>query len=125
MEIENIKHTIEKNYLQGAFNATDINAFRNIFHPEFAIINIQENGHFFLFTRDMWEGVLQERQSDKTFDYATIALQPKWRKIDIEQGKASVTLDLYNGKKRVYTDFLLLTKIDKEWKIVSKIFNQY
>lgn len=125
MEAEKIKQAITENYIHGAFNNTDIEAFQRIFHPEFSIINIQENGSFFLFTREMWEEVLQRRKADKTFDYNTVSLQPKWRKIDISGDKASVTLDLLKDGNVVYTDFLLLIQIDEEWKIVSKIFNQY
>lgn len=125
MEIEKIKTSINKNYVHGAFNETNIDDFKTIFHPEFAIINIQEDGSFFRFTRDMWEGILQERVDDKTFDYATIALTPEYKNISIVGNKASVTLDLLLNDKVVYTDFLLLTKIDNEWKIVSKIYHEH
>lgn len=125
MEIENIKETITKNYVHGAFNETNIDAFKIIFHPEFSIINIQEDGTFFRFTRDMWEDVLQERIDDKTFDYSTIGLTPKYRSVDIIEKKASVTLDLLRNDKAVYTDYLLLTKTNNEWKIVSKIYHEH
>lgn len=125
MEIEKIKTTINKNYVHGAFNETNIDAFKTIFHPEFSIINIQDDGSFFLFTRDMWEGVLKERRNNKEFDYATIALIPKYKNIEIIENKASVTVDLLLDDKVVYTDFLLLTKIDSEWKIVSKIYHEH
>lgn len=125
MEIENIKQTITENYLHGAFNETNIEAFKTIFHPEFSIINIQENGTFFLFTRTMWEDVLKQRKEDNDFDYSSIALTPKYRTIDLAENKASVTLDLLLNDKVVYTDFLLLTKINNEWKIVSKIYHEH
>lgn len=125
MEIEKIKETITKNYVHGAFNETNIDAFKIIFHPEFSIINIQEDGTFFRFTRDMWEDVLQERIDDKTFDYSTIGLTPKYRSVDIIEKKASVTLDLLRNDKAVYTDYLLLTKTNNEWKIVSKIYHEH
>lgn len=125
MEVEKIKKTITENYLQGAFNETNIEAFKAIFHPEFSIINIQEDGKFFLFTRTMWEDVLKQRKEDKDFDYSSIALTPKYRTIDLAENKASVTLDLLLHDKVVYTDFLLLTKINNEWKIVSKIYHEH
>lgn len=125
MEIEKIKTTIHNNYIHGAFNKTDIEAFKTIFHPEFSIINIQEDGTFFRFTKDMWQGVLEERVNNKAFDYATIALTPEYQNISIVESKASVTLDLMLDEKVVYTDFLLLTKINEEWKIVSKIYHEH
>lgn len=125
MEVEEIKNTITQNYVHGAFNETDIKAFKTIFHPEFAIINIQEDGKFFLFSRPMWEEVLKKRKEDPDFNYATIALEPEFKSIEIVDGKASVVVDLLLDGKVIYTDFLLLVKIAKEWKIVSKIFNQY
>lgn len=125
MEIEKIKTTITENYVHGAFNETNIEAFKAVFHPEFSIINIQEDETFFLFTRTMWEGVLKERTEDKDFDYSSIALTPKYRNVDIAESKASVTLDLLLHDKVVYTDFLLLTKINNEWKIVSKIYHEH
>ncbi len=125
MEIEKIKTSINKNYVHGAFNETNIDAFKTIFHPEFSIINIQENGAFFLFTRDLWEDVLKKRKNDKDFDYASIAYKTKYKNIEVVENKASVTLDLMLGNKIIYTDFLLLTKTDNEWKIVSKIYHEY
>lgn len=125
METEKIKNTITEQYVHGAFNETDIEAFRNIFHPEFSIINIREDGPFFLFTRDMWEEVLHKRLSDSNFDYATVALQPHFRTVEIMENKASVSLDLLLGDKIIYTDFLLLIRINNEWKIVSKIYHQH
>ncbi|MFN8437051.1 MAG: nuclear transport factor 2 family protein [Cytophagales bacterium] len=125
MEVEKIKKAITQNYIYGAFNETNIEAFKTIFHSEFTIINIQEDGSFFQFTRDMWEGVLQERVDNKTFDYSTVALTPEYKNVSIIENKASVTLDLLLNDKVVYTDFLLLTKINNEWKIVSKIYHEH
>lgn len=125
MEVEKIKNTITSNYVHGAFNETNIDAFKNIFHPEFSIINIQDNGSFFRFTREMWLDVLQKRVDDKSFNYSSIALSPEFRKIDVVENKASVTLDLLLNNKIVYTDFLLLAKIENEWKIVSKIYHEH
>ncbi len=125
MEKENIKETIVENYVHGAFNETNIDNFKKAFHPEFAIINVQKDGRYFLFTRDMWEKVLEERKADKSFDYSSIAMKADFRTIDIVEGKACVTLDLKLEEKLVYTDFLLLNKIDEKWVIVSKIYHQY
>lgn len=125
MEVEEIKNVITKNYVHGAFNETDIEAFKTIFHPQFSIINIQEDRKFFLFTRTMWEEVLKKRKEDMGFDYATIALVPDFKSIEIIEDKASVVVELLLDGKVAYTDFLLMVKIDNEWKIVSKIFNQY
>lgn len=125
MENEKIKNTITQNYIHGAFNETNIEAFKRIFHPEFSIINLQENGRFFLFTRDMWTKILEKRKSEKDFDYSSIALVPKYRRIDVMEDKASVTLDLLLDDKVIYTDFLLLMKIENHWKIVSKIYHEH
>lgn len=125
MEVQKIKNTITQNYIHGAFNETNIEAFKTIFHPEFSIINLQEDGSFFQFTRDMWEDVLQERMDNKAFDYSIIALTPEYKNVSIIENKASVTLDLLLNDKVVYTDFLLLTKINNEWKIVSKIYHEH
>lgn len=125
METEELKETITENYVHGAFNETNIEAFKRIFHPEFSIINIMDDGTFFLFTRNMWEDILQKRLNNKDFDYATIALEPEFKNIEIIGNKANVTLDLLLNNKIVYTDFLLLIKIDNEWKIVSKVYHAY
>ncbi|MGH1337891.1 MAG: nuclear transport factor 2 family protein [Aureispira sp.] len=125
MEIEKIKTTINNNYIHGAFNETNIDAFKTIFHPEFSIINIQENRTFFQFTRDMWEDVLMKRKENQEFDYSSIALSPVYKNINVVEKKASVTLELWLNDNMVYTDFLLLIKIDNDWKIVSKIYHEY
>lgn len=125
METEKLKDTITENYVHGAFNETNIEAFKQIFHPEFSIINIMDDGSFFLFTRNMWEDILQKRLDDKSFDYSTIALKPEFKNIEIIGNKANVTVDLLLNDKIVYTDFLLLSKIEGEWKIVSKIYHTH
>lgn len=125
MEIEKIKNTIIENYVHGAFNETNIDAFKAVFHPEFSIINIREDGSFFLFTRDRWENVLKERVSNQDFDFSTIAFAPKFRSIDVVENSASASFDLILNDAIVYTDFLLLAKIDNKWKIVSKIYHTH
>lgn len=122
--IEEIKNTIIQNYISGAFNETNISVFKKAFHPEFAIINIQENGSFFLFTRNMWEEALKKRLSDPNFDYKSITLKPTFRNIDTEGDNASVTMDLCIEERVVYTDFLLLKLINNIWVIVSKIYSE-
>lgn len=125
MKTNLIKEAIISHYIHGAFNETDIDAFRKIFPAEFSIISMQEDGKLFFFTRDMWENVLQKRKADKDFDYAGVAYTAAFRTIDIEGNKAAVTLDLSLEGNRIYTDFLLLIQAGGEWKIVSKIYHQH
>ena len=123
--IEEIKKCIVQNYLHGAFNETNINAFRQAFHPEFAILNPQENGSLILFTRQMWEEILEKRLNNPDFDFTSVALGPRFRTIDTENSRAAVTLDLLLNGKVVYTDFLLLIQIGGRWKIVSKVYHEH
>lgn len=123
--IEEIKKCIVHNYLQGAFNETNIDAFREAFHPEFTILNPQENGSLYLFTRQMWQEVLEKRRNDPRFDFTSVALAPRFRTIDAENSRAAVTLDLLLNGKMVYTDFLLLIQINGRWKIVSKVYHEH
>lgn len=125
METKKIKDSIIKNYVNGAFNSTNINGFNTIMHPEFSIINIQEDGSFYLFTKDMWEKALKERLADPNFDYSTIAFTPHFRNIDIVEDKASVALDLFLDDKKVYSEFWLMAKINDEWQFVSKVFHEH
>lgn len=125
MTHEEIKTTIINTYVHGAFNETDIEAFRAGFHPQFAILNPQVNGSLFSFTKEMWEEVLKSRLKDPGFDYKSIALKPRFRTIDVEKDKASVTMDLLLDTKVVYTDFLLLMRMSGKWKIVSKVYHEH
>lgn len=125
MEYEELQRAIVENYLHGAFNETNIDAFTAIFHPEFSIISLQNDGRFFHFTRDAWESVLRQRLANTNFDASTIAFTPEFRSIDIVGKKASVTLDLLLDGKTVYTDFLLLVQHDNQWQIVSKIYHEH
>ena len=125
METEKLKNDILKKYVHGAFNETNIEAFKKIFHPEFSIINVQESGSLFHFTRNMWEEVLQKRLADEGFDYSAVAMQAAFKSIEIAGDRANVALDLMRNGKVVYTDFLLLIRIDNEWKIVSKIYHEH
>ena len=125
MDTLQIEQTVTKNYVHGAFNETNIEAFKTVFHPDFAILNPQPDGKLFAFTRSMWLDVLEKRKLDKSFDYSSVAFKPQFKNIDVVNDNASVMLELYLGEKLVYTDFLLLTKMNGEWKIVSKIFHQH
>ena len=125
MNIEEIKKCIVQNYVHGAFNETNIEAFREAFHPEFAILNPGENGSLFFFTRPMWQEVLEKRLWDPHFDFTNTALVPRFRTIDTEQDRAAVTLDLLLQEKVVYTDFLLLMRMGGKWKIVSKVYHEH
>lgn len=120
-----LKNVIIEKYVHGAFNETDLAAFKSIFHPAFSIINIQEDGSFFRFTRDMWEEVLKQRLENKDFDYSAVAFIPVFKTVEIAGDKAHVTLELLLDGKVVYTDFLLLIRIAGEWKIVSKIYHEH
>ena len=125
MNLEEIKRCIVENYVHGAFNETNIEAFREAFHPEFAILNPGENGSLFLFNRPMWQEVLEKRLRDPHFDFTSVALIPHFRTIDTEQDRAAVTLDLLLQEKVVYTDFLLLMRMEGKWKIVSKVYHEH
>lgn len=125
MSTEAIKKVVIEQYLEGAFGHTKIHAFKSGFHPQFAIANPQAEGQLFFFTRDMWEQVLVQRKQDPNFDYATIAFTPRFRTIDLQGDRASVSLDLLLGDKVVYTDFLLLLRIKGNWQIVSKVYHQH
>ena len=125
MHIGEIKTAIKNQYILGAYNETNIVYFKNIIHPEFAIIDIQNDGTFYLFTRDMWEKILKERLDDVNFDYSTVAFTPHFRSIDVQGPNASVSLDLLLRGQIYYSEFLLLKQIDLQWIIVSKIFHQH
>ncbi|GGG79698.1 hypothetical protein GCM10007415_09960 [Parapedobacter pyrenivorans] len=125
MDIEALHATTIRNYLHGAFNETDIDAFKAAFHPEFAIINILEDGSMAHFTRSMWECALKKRLEDNDFDPLSAALTARLRTVDWVGDKACATLDLLCGERVVYTDFLLLAKIAGVWQIVSKIYHQH
>lgn len=122
MNTEVIKNAIVNQYLKGAFGQTHIEAFKSVFHPQFAIATPQADGSLFFFTRDMWEQVLVQRKQDPQFDYQSIAFRPRFRTIDVQGDRASVSLDLLLGDRVVYTDFLLLLRIEGQWKIVSKVY---
>jgi hypothetical protein len=125
MSTDEIKSTVVNDYVHGAFNETNIEAFREIFHQQFAIANPQDDGTLFFFTREMWQNVLEKRKANPDFDYSTIALTPKFRMIDEEKERAAVTLDLYLLDRVIYTDFLLLIKTAGNWKVVSKVYHEH
>lgn len=124
MDTEAVKNVVYQ-YIKGAFGDTDIEAFKKAFHPQFAIANPQADGKLFFFTRDMWEQVLLQRKQHADFDYKTIALVPRFRTIDVQDDRASVSLDLLLGDKIVYTDFLLLVRVEAQWTIVSKVYHEH
>ena len=124
-DVERVKSHIIETYLNGAFNARNIDAMRRGFHEEFAIFSAEGNdlGRFPI---GVWTTKLEQSLADG-YD----AADPKniWRyefaTVDVTGGAAIVKLHLYNEDVHIYTDYISLLRFERGWRIAAKIYHQH
>jgi hypothetical protein len=121
-EIESIKKVIVKAYIEGIHDTQDARIATTGFHSDFAMLVPEESGAirrvsvaewlaFILNTAMVQDPKLWKSKTTYRFDV-----------ISATDHAASVTIQVYKGKKHFSTDYMLLYKFRSGWKIVSKTF---
>ena len=123
---EQLVASIEEGYVQGIFNRGHSEAFRNLFHSNFEILSIQDNGSLQRFGRDTWLDAVNRRREHEDFRAESLAYRAEYRSVLIADDgmSATVAMDLYLGDEKIYNDFLLALRRSDGWKLVSKVFSK-
>jgi Putative lumazine-binding len=120
---EAVKNTINSAYIGGIHNGGPIDDIRKGFHPSF-IMFILNNNEVKSTTIDEWIGNIEKSRAANTAAPANKAVA-KFTSVAVSGTSASVTLDLFRGDKKVFTDNLLLYKFNEGWRIVAKNFYRH
>jgi hypothetical protein len=120
-----IKSLIQKSYLNGAFNGLDTKSMAEGFHPDFAINYPDSNNILGKFTIKEWISGIDSSKADPKFDPKTRAYDGKIISLDITGETASIKMELRQNQKLVYTDYMLLLRFGKTWKIIGKVYHEH
>jgi hypothetical protein len=120
-EQDAIKQVIEKAYIQGIHTHQDEAEAKSGFHPDFAMLVLQNNT-LEKVDVDLWLERVETMKADNpemweadttcTFDM-----------VDIAGSAAVAKLNVHKGSIHFSTDYMLLYKFEAGWQIVSKIFS--
>jgi hypothetical protein len=119
-EEQAVKDVINAAYVGGIHNSGPIADIRKGFHPTFMMLSQAENDVKST-TLDEWVKRIEAgRAKDPTPN--PIKAEAKFVNVTVVGASANVTLELFRGEKKVFTDHLLLYKFTEGWRIVGKSF---
>ena len=120
VEKEAIKQVIEKAYIQGIHGSQDEETIRSGFHPDFAMLVLQDN-IIDKVTIDKWLDRIETMKADNP-ELWSAKTTHNFVLIDVTGNAAVAKLDVYKGEVHFSTDYMLLYQFEDGWRIVSKIF---
>ena len=120
-DAENIRQLINKAYVEGIHNQGNLNDTRNGFHPDFQMF-VLRNGVVSTVSIDQWIQRIEHGRS-RNPNAATEKASARYLSIDVTRDAASVKLELHRGDQVLFTDYLLLYRLNGHWKIVSKAYH--
>jgi hypothetical protein len=117
---QNVKDVVNTAYVGGIHNSGSIADIRKGFHPTFIMLSLAEN-EVKPTTLDEWVKRIEAgRAKDPTPN--PVKAEAKFLNVTVVGTSANVTLELFRGEKKVFTDHLLLYKFTEGWRIVGKSF---
>ncbi len=119
-DADSIKQLINIAYVEGIHNQGNLNDTRNGFHPAFQMF-VLRNGVVSTVSIDQWIQRIEQGRS-RNPNTATERASARYLSIDIAGEAASVKLELHRGDQVLFTDYLLLYRLNGQWKIVSKAY---
>jgi len=117
---EAIKKVIEDAYIEGVHKDQDANKMKGGFHQDFAMLVINNNEIDKVSVDEWLERVAKMKRDNPELWKSRTSYD--FRLVDVTRNAAVAKLDVYKGTTHFSTDYMLLYKFEKGWKIVSKIF---
>ena len=111
---------IEEAYLNGICNVGDVEAVRKGFHEDFSLKGIN-NGKLSVLPISRWMETINRRKAEGLYPPKE-KTRFEYPLIDITGNTAMVKIKFVRGDKHIYTDYLLLLKFSKGWRITDKIY---
>lgn len=115
-----IKQVIETAYIKGIHGTQDETTVKNGFHRAFSML-VLNDGAVEKVMVDEWLKRIDVMKRENP-DMWAADTHHEFQLVDNADYAAVAKLDVYKGEIHFSTDYMLLYKINGEWKIVSKIF---
>jgi hypothetical protein len=119
-EDDAIKAVIENAYIGGIHNGGSIEEIRKGFHPTFKMLSLENNDISQLSLED-WIVRIENGRKQNAGNPTTKA-ECEYLSITTSGNAATVVLNLFKNKKKIFTDHMTLYKFSEGWRIVSKAY---
>ncbi|TRX38728.1 nuclear transport factor 2 family protein [Flavobacterium sp. ZT3R18] len=119
-EDDAIKAVIESAYVSGIHNGGSIEEIRKGFHPTFKMLSLENNDISSLSLEDWIIRIENGRKQNA--GNPTIKAECEYLSITTSGNAATVVLNLFKNKKKIFTDHMMLYKFSEGWRIVSKAY---
>jgi hypothetical protein len=118
---ESIKKVIEEAYIKGIHKTQDEILIKQGFHKDFNMLVFQDDD-ISKVDIDSWLPRIEKMKKDNP-ELWNAETTYKFILVDAAGNSAVAKLDVFKGDTHFSTDYMLLYKFEKGWKIVSKVFN--
>jgi len=118
-----VKSVISTAYIGGIHNGGPVADIRKGFHPSFNMLRLIENEVKPLPIEEWIKNI--EANRAKNPNAVNPKVEGKFISVSVACTSASVVLELYRERKKIFTDHLLLYKFNEGWRIVSKTFYRH
>ncbi len=120
-EKEAVQQVIQSAYVDGIHNRAGIEKIREGFHPGFEMLG-KRNDMLTKFPIYSWIESIEQAITSEETTAEKPTITAKFPLIDISGDAAMAKVELYRNEQHLFTDYLLLYKFEKGWKIVSKSY---
>ena len=115
-----VKNVIVEAYVKGIHINRDVDAIKKGFDDEFNMVYMHGN-HVHKLPIAKWIESIKKSKI-KNPEPSKAKITHKFPLVDITGNAAVAKIEIYKDGKHIYSDYMALYKIDKNWKIVNKIY---
>ncbi len=119
-EVEAVKAVIETAYIQGIHNERNVEKIRGGFHPDFNMLVLRDNSLSAVPIEQWISGI--ERSLERNPDPREVPLHAEYATVNVSGNAAIAQIEVFEGERQLYSDFMSLYKFADGWKIVNKIY---
>lgn len=119
-EEDAVKQVVSTAYVGGIHNGGPVSDIRAGFHPGFNMLRLIKNEVSPLSIEEWIKNIEKGRSENPNANPPRV--ESKFINVTVVGNSANVSLELWRGEKKIFTDHLLLYKFEEGWRIVSKTF---
>jgi hypothetical protein len=121
-EASAIREVMEHSYVEGIQNLQGADAILPGFWDGFEMLMLVD-GRIEKLPLEQWIARVETQRAQNIQQEHRV--RANYLSIEVAGTAASVTLELWRGDDKLFTDYFQLYKFEDGWKIVSKIFHRY
>jgi hypothetical protein len=120
-----IKQVITSAYIDGIQNGGSAEQIRKGIHPAFTMLRVMDND-VKPYPIEEWLAAIEKRKAEAKPDAKPAPkAEGKFISVDVTGTAAVVKLELYREGKKQFTDYIVLSKFNEGWRIISKSFYRH